>query len=234
MSLPKNTTPRFKLKLPSSGEEIFFRPFLVKEEKLLLMANEGGDQDEIIDCMHQILSECVEADIAKLPFFDIEYLFLNLRAKSVGEEIKLVYAHREGKNNKGEICDAKTHISIPLEEIQIENAGKQETKFMIDEKYGVQMRYPGILDIRNLAAKRITELEFMASCIVYVYDQNEVFHPDGIQDALEFVNNMTAKQYERFSRFFNEMPKLKHTLHYNCSGCGQQDTVTFEGVADFF
>lgn len=227
--------PKFTVKLPSSGQDVTFRPFLVKEEKIFLMAAEAKDQDSIIRAIKDSIIACVDnLDISKLPYFDIEYLFLNLRAKSVGEEVKIKYKHRGGVNRNGDKCDTSTEVVIRIDEINVKRNDKHETKFMIDDVYGVKMKYPTIDNIQQLAAKQRDEIQLMASCIESVYDAENVFPPDSLEESVQFIENMNTKQYEKLSDFFETMPKLSHEVTYKCVGCGQEDTVKFDGVSDFF
>lgn len=235
MSLPKIMIPRFSVKLPSSGREVTFRPFLVKEEKALLMAVESEDQNSVIQAIKDALVACVDdVDVSKLPYFDVEYLFLNLRAKSIGEEVKLTYRHRDGVNMKGEKCDTASEVIIRVDQVDVKRNPNHNDKFMIDDQLGVKMIYPTIDNIRALAANEKDEINLMASCVEFVYDAENVYPPENVQETVNFIEQMNAKQYEKLTEFFETMPKLYHEESYTCSGCGQVDTVKFEGVADFF
>lgn len=237
MPLPNITTVKFKCVLPSTGEEIEFRPFLVKEEKALLIARESGDSGMIISAMKDAIKSCVideTLDITKIPYFDLEYLFLNLRARSVGEDISLSYKHNNETNKKGEHCDAVSDIHINIDEIKVNFNDEHKNTFQIDEKYGVVMKYPTIDTIEKLTTGKMDEQEFMASCIETMFDAENVYHPDSLKDATDFVNKLTSKQYEVFSQFFDTMPKIQHEVKYHCPGCGEEETVRFEGASDFF
>lgn len=235
MTLPKIMIPKFSVKLPSDQHEVTFRPFLVKEEKALLMAVEGEDQESIIRAIKDSITACVDdVDVSKLPFFDIEYLFLNLRAKSVGEEIKYSYKHRGGVNLKGEKCETSTEVVVKLDEINVKRDESHESKFMVDEKFGIKMKYPTIDSVREFSVSQNNDIALMASCIEFVYDSDNVYPPDTLEDAVNFIEQMNNKQYENLTEFFETMPKLAHEVTYKCVGCGQEDTVKFEGVADFF
>lgn len=235
MSLPKIMIPRFATKLPSDGREVTFRPFLVKEEKALLIALEAEDQESVIRAIKDAITACVDGvDVSKLPFFDIEHLFLNLRAKSIGEEVKFTYKHRGGVNKAGTKCEVATEVSIKVDDIHVQRNLAHNNKFMLDDKLGVKMTYPTIDAIRSVSGNEPNELKLMASCIEYVYDADNVYPPDSVTDSLTFIEQMNNKQYEKLTEFFETMPKLAHELTYTCTGCGQIDTVKFEGVSDFF
>jgi hypothetical protein len=236
MALPKLAAPRFSIDLPSTGERVSFRPFLVKEEKALLMAATSDDQNSMIDAVKDVLSACVldeTVKVANLPFFDLEYLFLNLRAKSVGEVIKLEYKHTGGKNYQGIECDAVTPVEINLERVKVEKNDEHTNKIQITDQLGVVMRYPTISDIK-LVNDGADELKMIAKCIVSVYDEENVYEPDNLQDAVNFIDSLNTQQFAKIMNFIATMPKLRHTFSYKCKGCGQEDTVTLEGLSDFF
>jgi hypothetical protein len=133
------------------------------------------------------------------------------------------------------LCDASTEVTIDLTKVQVDhNPEHPGTRFMIDDVNGVQLTYPSLMDIEDLSAKKIDEMMLMARCIKSTYTADEVFTPDTDADSLRFIEEMNMKQYEKFSSFFETMPTLRHKVTYYCSGCGQEDTVTFEGVSDFF
>jgi hypothetical protein len=234
MALPKIATPRFGLELPSSGKRISFRPFLVKEEKALLMAAQSEDALSMIDAVKDVIGACCEdIDVNKLPYFDLEYLFLNIRAKSVGEMIKLEYRHSGGVNYQGIACEAVTPIEVNLEKVKVEKTEGHTNKIQIDDKLGVEMRYPSINDVKLISEGR-DELEMLAKCIISVYDSENVYEPDNVQDAIQFLESLNNSQFSKIMQFINTMPKLRHTFTYKCAGCGQEDTVTLEGMSDFF
>lgn len=234
MALPKIATPRFGLELPSSGKRISFRPFLVKEEKALLMAAQSEDSLAMIDAVKDVIGACCEdIDVNKLPYFDLEYLFLNIRAKSVGEIIKLEYRHSGGLNYKGESCEAITPVEINLETVKVEKTEGHTNKIQIDDNLGVEMRYPNINDIKTITEGK-DEIEMLAKCILSVYDSEDVYEPDNLQDSVQFLESLNTSQFSKIMQFINTMPKLKHKITYKCKGCGQEDTVVLEGMSDFF
>jgi len=234
MALPKIATPRFGLELPSSGKRIQFRPFLVKEEKALLMAAQSEDPLAMIDAVKDVINACTEdVDVNKIPYFDLEYLFLNIRAKSIGEIVKLEYRHTGGVNYQGISCDAVTPVEINLEQIKVEKNDSHTNKIQLDEKLGVEMRYPNINDVKSITEGK-DEFEMLAKCILCVYDSENVYEPDNVDDAVSFIESLNSSQFSKIIEFVNTMPKLKHTFTYSCKGCGQQDTITLEGMSDFF
>lgn len=236
MALPKLATPRFALELPSNGKRISFRPFLVKEEKALLMATQSEDMLDMIDTVKDVIASCVlDADVRveQLPYFDLEYIFLNIRAKSIGEVVKLEYRHTGGKNYQGIECEAVTPVEINLERVKVEKNEKHSNKIQLDDKLGIEMRYPTINDVKIIADGG-NEIEMLAKCIVSVYDDDNVYEPDNLEDSLQFIESLNSAQFSKIMNFVDTMPKLRHTFSYKCRACGQEDSVTLEGMADFF
>ena len=235
MALPKLATPQFSLNLPSTGKRIQYRPFLVKEEKALLMATQSEDPLDMIDAVKNVIAACIIDDVKvdDLPYFDLEYVFLNIRAKSVGEIVKLEYRHIGGKNYQGFECDAVTPVEINLEQVKVEKKDGHTNKIQIDDKLGIEMRYPTLTDVK-MVTEGANEIEMLAKCILSVYDEENVYEPDNLQDSLGFIESLNNTQFSKIMEFIETMPKLRHTFSYKCRGCGQEDTVTLEGMADFF
>jgi len=236
MSLPKVAVPTFKLTLPSSKKEITFRPLLVKEEKVLLMAVEAGDEVSMITAVKEVVSSCVTSeklDVDKLPFFDLEYIFLNIRAKSIGEIIPLEYRHTDGVNYKGEACEEVTKIDLNLEEVKVTFLPEHTSKIKLDDTMYVEMSYPTIEGIKK-AIENNNQIEVIARSIKCVYVNDEVHDPDNLQDSMDFIDSLNSTQFDMISKFFENMPKLRHELQYKCKKCGQEDKINLEGLADFF
>ena len=232
--LPKLTTPKYNITLPSSGKEVSFRPFLVAEEKILLMAQEAGDSTSQIEAIKNVIAACVDGvNVSKLPYFDIEFLFLHLRSKSVGEEIKFTYRHRDGINREGKPCTHATEVVVNIDDVKIDFK-PQSMKIMIDDIYGLKMKYPTIDDVRKMIENKNDEITLMASCIEFVYDKENTYPVEKLEEAVKFIQGMNSKQYKKLNQWFEEMPALKHKITYKCGGCGQEDTINFEGVSDFF
>jgi len=234
MALPKIAVARFGLELPSSSKRIQYRPFLVKEEKVLLMAAQSEDSLAMIEAVKDVINACTDdVDVNVIPYFDLEYLFLNIRAKSVGEIVKLEYRHTGGVNYNGISCEAVTPVEINLENVKIEKDPEHTAKIQIDDKLGMEMRYPTINDIKTIS-EGSDEISMLAKCILSVYDNENVYEPDNLNDAISFIESLNNSQFAKIMKFVNTMPKLKHTFKYKCVGCGQEDTVVLEGMSDFF
>jgi hypothetical protein len=235
MALPKVATPRFSLELPSTGQRVSFRSFLVKEEKILLMAAQSDDPLTMIDAVKDVIASCVndDIDVNKLPYFDLEYIFLNIRAKSIGEIVKMEYRHTDGVNYQGIKCEAVTPVEINLEKIKVERGEGHTNKVKLDDKLGLELRYPTINDVKLITSGN-DEIEMLARCILSVYDDNELYEPDNLDDSIQFVESLNSSQFAEIMKFIDTMPKLRHTFKYKCRGCDQEDTVTLEGMSDFF
>lgn len=238
MALPQLAVPKFKINLPSDKSEIEFRPFLVKEEKVLLIASESKDNQQMIDAMTSVVNSCVlnpNFSLKSLPFFDAEYLFLQLRGKSVGEQIKLYYHHAQNVNRKGEDCSVSTAVNINLEDIKIDLSTALDSKIMLTDDFGVIMRYPSINDVLNKNNdENLDEIEIVAKCIVHAFDNDQIYESDTLEEAKRFVESLSSAQFAKISEFFEKAPQLTHTFTYKCDGCGQEDVVTLKGIADFF
>src|SRR6056300_541213 len=171
MALPSISTPEFTTQIPSTGEKIKYRPFLVKEEKILLIALEGNDQQEITTAILNILNSCIlsEVDVNKLSTFDVEYLFLNLRGKSVGEVIEARMGHTDGD------CKKLTDVQIKIDDIEIVNE-ISDGKIMLTDDVGIKMRYPTVHDVAKLDMKNSDDtFGLIAQCIEYIYDNDNVY-----------------------------------------------------------
>jgi hypothetical protein len=245
MSLPKITAPIFELILPSTEKTVKYRPFLVKEQKLLLIAMESGDQKSMMNAIKQIINNCSvdTVDVDKLPIFDLEYFFVRLRAKSIGEDIDLNLRHPNSVNAKDEICEHITKQKLNLLEVEVQKSISHEDKIVLDEetKIGIKFKYPTsefALSIEN--PEEMNQLDLATDAIInsidYIFDADNVYKREDYtkEELIEFIDNLSQKQYERLSSFFETMPKLKHEIKWKCSGCGQEDTVSLEGLANFF
>jgi len=234
MPLPQITTPEFTTTLPSTGEKLSFRPFLVKEEKILLMAQEGKDKNEIQKAVSNILEECIKNPITveDLPMFDIEWLFIQLRSKSVGEVIDLKIKHVENKE-----CLHLNPIEVNLEELEMTKDPNHKNIIMIDDNIGVTMRYPtlkllGDKDPQGLDPSKI--LDIICDCILNVFDKDQVYNEFTKDEIDKFVGDLDQKQLGKFMDFFKTMPKIEHTIKYKCEKCGQDVEHKLTGLVDFF
>lgn len=234
MSLPQIVTPEFYTNLPSTKEKIAFRPFLVKEEKILLMAQEGKDRQEIQRAIVRILQACIKTplDVDTLPLFDVEWLFLQLRAKSVGEVVELNVRHVEDKS-----CNHLNEIQLSLEDIKIEVPEKQNNIIMIDDNVGITMKYPSLSLVSNIDfenEKLSNTFELITNSVYNVFDKEKVYNDFTKPEIDKFIEDLDQKHLIKFMDFFKSLPKLKHDLKYTCSKCGKEVTHKLEGLVDFF
>jgi len=237
MALPKLNVPVYEAILPSTEKVIKYRPFLVKEEKLLLTAQESGD-DAVLPAVKQIIRNCVqgELDVDNMPLFDIEYLFLRLRAKSVGEEVTLGLKPWGCPQNNGELCEFTTEVAINLEEIECVKNEKHSSKIMIDDKIGILMKYPDISQLNIKGSENEMGLKVIKKCINMIFTEEKTHERDSFTDKEldEFVDSLNTKQMEQIKNFFDTMPVLKHTVKYTCKTCDEEKETTIQGLQSFF
>ena len=239
MALPKLTVPEYEAILPSTEKVIKYRPFLVKEEKILLTALEAEDDDIMADAIRQIVNNCVleELDVFKLPTFDIEYLFLRLRAKSVGEKVTLGLRPWGCPNNEGKLCEKSTEVEINLEEVKVIKDENHSSKIMLSDDIGVKMKYPDIKNINIIDAdSAITGMNIVRNCVDMVFTKDETFERDSFTDEEleEFIDSLNSDQFKKIKEFFDTMPTLKHTTKYKCETCGEEKETTLQGLNSFF
>ncbi len=232
MALPSLSAPEFLTKVPSTGEEIKYRPFLVKEEKILLMALEGNDQSEITNAIMRILGNCIlsDVDLNKLATFDVEYLFLKLRGKSVGEVIEVKVGH----SNPDNPCTHRTEIDINIDAIEV--AGEiSDGKIQIDDNIGVKVRFAGMSDVDRIDTDSTSDLfKLISNCIEFVYDAENVYGDFTVKEMENWLEQLSSEQFSKITSFFNESPKLQHKVTWKCPECGEEDELILEGLAAFF
>lgn len=241
--LPKIDVPIYTVKLLSTGKPVRFRPFTVKEEKLFLMTNETDDVKAILETTKQVLNNCLldEVDIENLPMFDIENIFLNIRARSVGEIIKLNYkcnnivTDEKGEDSK---CDNLVNIELNVLEIKPEENGQHDKKIVISENVGIVMKYPSfkLFENVNLSDDPNFIIETALKCIDYIYDKDNIYYSKDIpkQELDEFIDSLQSKDLEKIKKFFETMPKLKKQVHFKCKKCEYEENINVEGIESFF
>ena len=236
MALPKLNTPSYELEIPSTDEKIQYRPFLVKEEKILLIALESGKNEDIINAMKEIVSECTfnKLDISVLPMFDIEYIFLNIRAKSVGEVSKLKIKCPDDNKTMAD-------VEINLNTVNVEIGEGHTNKIELEEGMGIIMQYPTIdsfkkLGLQSITAKNMTDI--ISACILQIYENNgeKVYNAKDqtIKELSDFVEQMNTKQFREVQKFFDTMPKLKKVIKVKNPKTKVESEVTLQGLSDFF
>jgi hypothetical protein len=227
--LPSLQTPEFTTTVPSSGKEVKFRPFLVKEEKILYFALESGETGDIVSAIQKIFTNCILSDfkVDDMAYFDFEYLFLMLRAKSVGESIELKLRHDV------EDCGQVNDISINIEDIKVVTVPNHTDKIMLNDDIGVKMKYPTIENL-SLVQQDQNTFDIIRDSIEYVYDQETVYDDFTKDEADNFLESLSKSQFELISEFFATMPKLRHEVKYKCKKCKKTETVLLEGLQSFF
>ena len=238
MALPKLNVPVYEAILPSTEKVIKYRPFLVKEEKLLFTAQESGEE-AVLPAVKQIIKNCVqgELDIDNMPLFDIEYLFLRLRAKSVGEEVTLGLKPWGCPQNNGELCEFTTEVSVNLEEIKCVKDKKHTSKIMLDDKIGIMMKYPDISQMNMSESENdILGMKIIKNSINMIFTEEETHEKDSFtgEELDEFVDSLNTKQLDKIRNFFETMPTLKHTVKYKCGTCKEEKETTVQGLNSFF
>ena len=237
MALPKLNVPVYEAILPSTEKVIKYRPFLVKEEKLLLTAQESGE-DAVLPAVKQIIKNCVqgEIDVDSMPIFDIEYLFLRLRAKSIGEEVTLGLKPWGCPQNNGELCKFTTEVTINLEEIECKKGKKHSSKIMLDDNVGLMMKYPDLSQVGIKGSETEMGMKVIRSCINMIFTKEETHEKDSFTDKEldEFIDSLNSKQMENINNFFETMPTIKHTAKYTCKTCNEEKETTIQGLQSFF
>ena len=240
MALPKLNVPVYEAVLPSTEKVIKYRPFLVKEEKILLTAMEAGEDSAMIPAVKQIINNCVEGnlDVDKLPTFDIEYLFLRLRAKSVGEQVTLGLKPWGCPKNKGELCENSTQVNVNLEEVNVIKTEKHSNKIMLDDKIGIQLSYPDMSKLGKVDKIDTAEagMNIIKDCIDMIYTEEEMYERGTFTDKEldEFVESLNTHQFRLIKNFFDTMTVLKDTVKYKCEICGEDKETTIQGLNSFF
>ena len=240
MALPKLNVPVYEAILPSTEKVIKYRPFLVREEKLLLTAQESGE-DAVLPAVKQIIKNCVqgELDVDNMPIFDIEFLFLRLRAKSVGEEVTLGLKPWGCPNNEGELCEKTTKVNINLEDVKVIKDEKHSSKVMIDDVIGIKLSYPDMNKLGKMGTEITSASEGMKvikDCIDMIFTKDETYEKGSFTDKEldEFLDSLNTQQFMKIKDFFDTMPALKHTVKYKCETCGEEKETTIQGLNSFF
>ena len=238
MPLPKISTPTYELELPSSGQSIEYRPFLVREEKLLVIAMESEDTKQITNAIKTVIKSCIQTKNIKvetLPTFDIEFLFLNIRGKSVGEEIEVNI-----------ICPDDEETTVPvkinLDDIHVQKNEDHTNKIKLDDSIMMEMKYPSLDQfIKNnfdLTSNNTMDqsFELIASCIDKIYTEDEVWSAADVtkKELNEFLEQMNSSQFKEIEKFFETMPKLSHKVKVTNPKTSVESEVVLEGLASFF
>ena len=236
MALPKLDVPIYEMAVPSTDEKIKYRPFLIKEEKVLLIAMESGENEDIIQAVKQIVSECTfnKLKLGDMPMFDVEYMFLRIRAKSVGEVSKLKVLCQDDK-------ETYATVEVDLTEIQVQVDDDHTNKIELTDEMGVIMKYPSIDSFSAAGISNITAdnmIDVVATCIAQIYDKKgeEVYDSKDStkKELVDFVEQMNSQQFADVQKFFDTMPALKHEITVLNPKTKKESKVTLSGLNDFF
>lgn len=236
MPLPKLDVPTYSCELPSTGQTIKYRPFLVKEEKVLLLALESEDNKQIQDAVVSLLTNCIQSrlSVKKLAMFDLEYLFLKIRAKSVGEELELKVTCTDDN-------ETKVDVTIDLEDVSVVKPDNHSDTVYLSDNICVKMKYPSLDQfIKNNFGETETSseevFELIAECIDQIIDGDEVYESANCskKELVEFLDSLTSKQFEAMQEFFVNMPKLSHSFSVVNPNTKERCDYTLEGLASFF
>lgn len=240
MALPKIDTPIYDLELPLSKRKIRFRPFLVKEQKNLLMALEADDSQTINTNIRQILNNCTlsaNLDVEDLPIIDIEYYFLNLRARSVGEVVESKYRCNNIVDEKE--CNNIMDVNINLLDIKVQKDETLDDIVKITDKIAIKLKYPSFSSLEattGMTNSTDIAFELIMDSIETIYDGNEAYHTKEApkEELKEFVESLNKTQFEKIENFFNNTPKLNKNVEMKCSKCGFEHEIFIEGLESFF
>ena len=232
MALPKINNVLYDLELPSSGEMIEYRPFLVKEEKILLMALEGKDEKEMVKAIKQIITQCVATEkfnVNKLAIVDLEYLFLNIRGKAVGDVSTISLEHK---------CGEVISLDIDLSKVEIVNNKNISDLVNLTEDIMIRLKPPSLDNVIGVANKNQIDvvMEIVRECLVEIIQGKDVFSAqDHTKEELdEFLNSLNSGQFQKIQTYYESLPKMKQDIEYTCPKCGETKKETLEGLASFF
>ena len=238
MPLPKIATPVYELELPSTGKTIEYRPFLVKEEKVLVIALESEDTKQITTAIKNVIRNCIKTKGVKvedLPTFDIEYLFLNIRGKSVGEEIEVnVTCPDDG--------ETQVPVTINLDDIEVQKNDEHTNRIKVDDSIMMEMKYPSLdqfiknnFDFNDKNAMD-QSFELIATCIDKIFTEDEVWAVEDCskKEIIDFLEQMNSSQFKEIEKFFETMPKLSHSITVKNPKTKKENVVVIEGLAGFF
>ena len=233
MALPIQSAPTFFCELPSDGTEVKFRPFLVKEQRNLLLAKEDPSPKEVLQSVKNLVEVCTfgKVNTTTIPMFDLEFLFLQIRSKSVGETVKINIPCQKDSNHPS------TEVIVNVAEVVVDKSSMVNSTIMISDTIGVVMRYPTIDDSEILGDNTDDNLfQMMIRCMVRIFDNEEVYEmaetPDS--DITEFLDSLTMGQLDKVGEFFIGVPQLSHKIEYKCSECEEPQTTVLRGLDTFF
>lgn len=240
MSLPMNSTPVYTLTIPSTKKQFKYRPFLVRDQKALLIAQQSEDINTMLDTVKDVIKSCAKTpvDVDRLASFDIEYIFLQLRASSVGEYVELVFQCDDDHGDQNE--QARATVQLDLRKASVIIPPDHTDKIELFNDVGVVMKYPTLDTLKKLEQLDESNIDqvfgVVVDCIDYIYSSEEVFasKDQSMDEMLEFLNNLTPDQFEKLQGFFRSMPSLRIDVEYTCPVCGKAHKKYMEGLQSFF
>ena len=243
MALPKVSTPTYELIVPSTGEKVSYRPFLVKEEKTLLMAAEDQNISTITKAMRDIISTCTEGevDLKTLAPYDIEYIFLQLRGKSIGDVINLNLKKPDSIECEESECPGSTEIKVNIDDIKIDTSSIVDSKIELTEDIGIKLGFPQLESIQKYTTKgggMVADgvFKMINDCIEYIWEGKEIYKAkDATKKELnDFIESLNTVQFNKIRDFFESMPRLRHEITWTCSKCDKSAPLLLEGIDSFF
>jgi hypothetical protein len=236
MALPQVALPTYELEIPSNGKKIKYRPFVVKEEKVLLLALESGDDKQIEDAVRTLLKGCIQSrvKVEDLAIFDLEYIFLNIRAVSVGEVVEMLLTCDD---------DGETQVryNLDLTAVKVTKPEGHSNKIMLSDEMGVIMKYPSFDEFVKISiiGKNTTSedvIDIMARCVDQIFDGEDVYDSSTTskKEFVQFIENLTNKQFEDLQKFFEDAPVLKHEINFKNPNTGVDNTIVIQGLSNFF
>ena len=232
MSLPKLNAPTYEMEVPSTKEKVKYRPFLVKEQKMLMIAQESQDPNMMANTMCDLIESCCEGvkGAEKMPTFDLEYMFLQLRAVSVGGDVELEMLCQDDN-------ETKVPVTVKLDELKVTELPNHKKEVMITDKIGMTFRYPSLVDVAKYSKDGMSNVDvtfgIIQDCLVNIFDENEVYDEHNKDELQEFVEQMTTEQFEEVQGFFDTMPKIRHTVEVKNPNTGVVNEVHLEGMQSF-
>lgn len=233
MALPQLNTPSYEMEVPSTGETVKYRPFLIKEQKVLMIAQETGKESDMARAMCDIIKSCTDGQVKdpqKLPTFDIEYMFLQLRAKSTGAEVELQLTCPDDN-------ETRVPVKINLEDIKVQKNDEHSTEIMITDNIGLKMKYPSMMDISKyqVGTTKTVDLTFgiIKDCLESIFDEEQVYEDMNKKELDEFIESMNTEQFTKIQKFFDTMPKVKHTVKVTNPNTKIESDVVIEGMQNF-
>lgn len=232
MALPKLVTPEFETIIPSTGQTISYRPFLVKEEKVLMIAMESGEERDLFNAGKQILNSCILTpgiEIDKLCSFDFEYLFLQLRSKSVGEVIDFKMTHKDKE------CQHYSEVKVNLNDVKVNTESIPENNIWLNDNIGITLRFPSISDLTQVDINNTDQVfDLLTKCVVNVFDKENLYDDFTKKELIEFLESLSQPQFQKIYGYVQSMPKLSHEVKWKCEECGEEDSYVVEGLGSFF